>query len=192
MRRREVDMKRERKKERDVSASTPSSVTDDGVDAETSLSFFLSLSSCLPLFSAFFSRAHYWVNKYILKNACELQRVVLYFKELNKLTTGRVANWQRAYQLTCWRQCAVWSWSNENPTMNSPHLTTLHNDGSFWGFINTESTSLVSFSFSFPFRQAFQVERLQRSRIPTPSLCSMVDWCLSMLIVHSRWRGRVS
>ena len=39
-----------------------------------------SLSSCLPLFSAFFSRAHYWVNKYILKNACELQRVVLYFK----------------------------------------------------------------------------------------------------------------
>ena len=28
------------------------------------------------------SRAHYWVNKYILKNACELQRVVLYFKEL--------------------------------------------------------------------------------------------------------------
>ena len=41
----------------------------------------LSLSSCLPLFSAFFSRAHYWVNKYILKNACELQRVVLYFKE---------------------------------------------------------------------------------------------------------------
>ena len=47
------------------------------------LSFFLSLSSCLPLFSAFFSRAHYWVNKYILKNACELQRVVLYFKELD-------------------------------------------------------------------------------------------------------------
>ena len=32
-------MKRERKEERDVSASTPSSVTDDGVDAETSLSF---------------------------------------------------------------------------------------------------------------------------------------------------------
>ena len=62
-------MKRERKKERDVSASTPSSVTDDGVDAETSLSFFLSLSSCLPLFSAFFSRAHYWVNKYILIHA---------------------------------------------------------------------------------------------------------------------------
>ena len=29
-----------------------------------------------------FSRAHYWVNKYILNNACELQRVVLYFKEL--------------------------------------------------------------------------------------------------------------
>ena len=39
--------------------------TDDGVDAETSLSFFLSLHfylSSLP-----FSRAHYWVNKYILK-----------------------------------------------------------------------------------------------------------------------------
>ena len=31
-----------------------------------------SLSACLPLFSAFFSRAHYWVNKYILnKKACK-------------------------------------------------------------------------------------------------------------------------
>ena len=46
------------------------------------VSFFLSLSSCLTLFSVFFSRAHYWVNKYILKNACELQRVVLYFKDV--------------------------------------------------------------------------------------------------------------
>ena len=37
----------------------------DGVDAETSLSFFLSLfmsTSLLRLFSC----AHYWVNKYIL------------------------------------------------------------------------------------------------------------------------------
>ena len=33
----------------------------------------------------------------------------------NKLTTGRVANWQRAYQLPCWTPCAVWSWSNEEP-----------------------------------------------------------------------------
>ena len=54
-RRREVDMKRERKKERDVSASTPSSVTDDGVDAETSLSFFLSLFMSTSLLRLFFS-----------------------------------------------------------------------------------------------------------------------------------------
>ena len=40
-----MDMKRERKKERDA---------DDGVEAETSFSFFLSLSSCPSLFSAFF------------------------------------------------------------------------------------------------------------------------------------------
>ena len=61
-----MDMKRERKKERDVSASTPSSVsmTDDGVDAETSLSFFLSLFMSISLLRLF-SRAHYWVNKYI-------------------------------------------------------------------------------------------------------------------------------
>ena len=86
-RRREVDMKRERKKERDVSASTPSSVINAIIwlmMALTPKRLFLSfsLSSCLPLFSAFFSRAHYWVNKYILKNACELQRVVLYFKDI--------------------------------------------------------------------------------------------------------------
>ena len=45
----------------------------------------LSLSSCLPLFSAFFLALTIWVNKYILKNACELQRVVLYFKDLSVL-----------------------------------------------------------------------------------------------------------
>ena len=68
-RRREVDMKRERKKERDVSASTPSS--DWWWRWRRNVSFFLSLSlsSCLPLFSAFFSRTHYWVNKYTL-NQC--------------------------------------------------------------------------------------------------------------------------
>ena len=79
-RRREVDMKRERKKERDISASTPSSVrrheerekerkrrfginaiisqeTDDGVDAEMSLSFFLSLFMSTSLLCLFFSRS---------------------------------------------------------------------------------------------------------------------------------------
>ena len=60
-------------------------VTDDGVDAETSLSFFLSLFMCTSLLRLFFTRAHYWVNKYILKNACELQRVVLYFKEFCRI-----------------------------------------------------------------------------------------------------------
>ena len=47
------------------------------------VSFFLSLSLFMSTsFLRLFSRAHYWVNKYILKNACELQRVVLYFKDL--------------------------------------------------------------------------------------------------------------
>ena len=62
--------------------------TDDGVDAETSLSFFLSLfmsTSLLRLF--FFSRAHYWVNKYILKNACELQEL---FSTLKNITNEDV------------------------------------------------------------------------------------------------------
>ena len=40
--------------------------TDDGVDAETSLSSFLSLFISISLLRLF-SRAHYWVNKYILK-----------------------------------------------------------------------------------------------------------------------------
>ena len=69
-------MKRERKKERDVSASTPSSVcqrhhqqTDDGVDAETSLSFFLSLFMSISLLRLF-SRAHYWVNEKRFAGTC--------------------------------------------------------------------------------------------------------------------------
>ena len=41
--------------------------TDDGVDAETSLSLFLSLFMSISLLRLF-SRAHYWVNKYILKS----------------------------------------------------------------------------------------------------------------------------
>ena len=40
-------------------------MTDDGVDAETSLSSFLSLFISISLLRLF-SRAHYWVNKYIL------------------------------------------------------------------------------------------------------------------------------
>ena len=64
-------MKRERKKERDVSTST---LTDDGVDAETSLSFFLSLFMSTSLLRLF-SRAHYWVNKYILNNCWTLDRL---------------------------------------------------------------------------------------------------------------------
>ena len=51
-------MKREREKERKrrfgVNAIISLMMTDDGIDAETSLSFFLSLSSCPSLFSAFF------------------------------------------------------------------------------------------------------------------------------------------
>ena len=42
---------------------TNTHVTDDGVDAETSLSFFLSLFMSISLLRLF-SRAHYWVNKW--------------------------------------------------------------------------------------------------------------------------------
>ena len=66
--------------EEHVCISHPDTMTDDGVDVETSLSFFLSLFMSTSLLRLF-SRAHYWVNKYILNNACELQRVVLYFKK---------------------------------------------------------------------------------------------------------------
>ena len=63
----DMNRERERKKETFRRQRHHQSLTDNGVDAETSLSFFLSLSSCPSLFSALFSRAHYWVNKYILK-----------------------------------------------------------------------------------------------------------------------------
>ena len=51
----------------------------------------------------------------------------------------------------------------KNPTVNSPHL--IHSTRrrvDFWATINTDSTSLVSFSFSFPSRQGFQLERMQK------------------------------
>ena len=50
---RHEERERERNKERDVSASTPSSVSKDGVDAETSLSFFLSLFMSISLLHLF-------------------------------------------------------------------------------------------------------------------------------------------
>ena len=60
------------------------------------------------------------------------------------------------------------------PGVNSPHL--IHSTRrrvDFWATINTDSTSLVSFSFSFPSRQDFQLERMQKSRIPTTSFRSI-------------------
>ena len=80
-------MKRERKKERDVSVSTPSSVTDDGVDAETSLSFFLSLFMSISLLRLF-SRARYWVNKYILKMRVSSKELFSTLKKSNFSLTG--------------------------------------------------------------------------------------------------------
>ena len=47
-----------------ISLQTDDDQTDDGVDAETSLPFFLSLFLSISLLRLF-SRAHYWVNKYI-------------------------------------------------------------------------------------------------------------------------------
>ena len=70
----------------------------------------------------------------------------------------------------------------KNPTVNSPHL--IHSTRrrvDFWATTSTDSTSLVSFSFSFPSRQAFRLERMQKTRIPTTSLRSIVDEYLSTL-----------
>ena len=88
---------RERKEERDVSASTPWSVcnhqqTDDGVDAETSLSSFLSLFISVSLLSLF-SRAHYWVNKYILT-----MRSWLSYQEREK-TIRHAEHWPNHFQV---------------------------------------------------------------------------------------------
>ena len=80
-------MKRERKRERDVSASTPSSVDDDGVDAETSLSLFLSLFMSISLLRLF-SRAHYWVNKYILKMRVSSKELFLTLKNFTDNTNS--------------------------------------------------------------------------------------------------------
>ena len=88
-------------------------------------------------------------------------------------------------------QCGVDQ--TKNPTVNSPHL--IHSTRrrvDFWATINTDSTSLVSFSFSFPSRQAFQLERMQKSRIPTTSFRSIVDGYLSTLVSHLQWRGKSS
>ena len=74
-RRREIDMKRERERKKETfrrQRHHQSLMTDDGVDAETSLSFFLSLSMSISLLRLF-SRAHYWVNIYNLH--CRLCRV---------------------------------------------------------------------------------------------------------------------
>ena len=66
-RERERERERERKKERDVSASTPSSV-DWWWRWRRNVSFLLSLSLFMSIsLLRLFSRAHYWVNKYILK-----------------------------------------------------------------------------------------------------------------------------
>ena len=80
-------------------------------------------------------------------------------------------------------QCGVDQ--TKNPTVNSPHL--IHSTRrrvDFWATTNTDSTSLVSFSFSFPSRQAFRLERMQKSRTPTTSFRSIVDEYLSTLVSH--------
>ena len=88
-------------------------------------------------------------------------------------------------------QCGVDQ--TKNPTVNSPHL--IHSTRrrvDFWASISTDSTSLVSFSFSLPSRQAFQLERMQKSRIPTTSFRSIVDGYLSTLVSHLQRRGKSS
>ena len=111
---------RERKKERDVSASTPSSVRLMMALTPKRLFLSFSFSSCLPLFSAFFSRAHYWVNKYILKNACELQRVVLYFKDL--FSRRFAAHHAGSLAANRW---SLWHSDHKEVTNHSAHWTPL-------------------------------------------------------------------
>ena len=79
----------------------------------------------------------------------------------------------------------------KNPTVNSPYLIHSSRQRVVLGAVNNRhSTSLVSVFFSFPSRKAFWLKRMQRSRIPAASLCSMVERCQSMLICHLRWCGR--
>ena len=59
-------------------------MTDDGVDAETSLSLFLSLFMSISLLRLF-SRAHYWVNKYILKMRVSSKELFLTLKGYHHL-----------------------------------------------------------------------------------------------------------
>ena len=89
-------------------------------------------------------------------------------------------------------QCGVDQ--TKNPTVNSHHhqLHSTRRRVDFWATINTDSASLVSFSFSFPSRQAFRLERMQKSRIPTTSFRSIVDGYLSTLVSHLQWRGKSS
>ena len=71
--------------------------------------------------------------------------------------------------------------------------STLHDDGSIFGLPSTQTVLLLSvFFFSFPSRQAFQLERMQKSRIPTTSFRSIVDGYLSTLVSHLQWRGKSS
>ena len=89
--------------------------------------------------------------------------------------------------------CSVELIKRKNPTVNSPHL--IHSTRrrvDFWATINTDSTSLVSFSFSFSSGPAFQLERMQKSRIPTTSFRSIVDGYLSTLVSHLQRRAKSS
>ena len=82
-------------------------------------------------------------------------------------------------------QCGVDQ--TKNPTVNRlfPHLIhSIRRRVDFWATINTDSTSLVSFSSLFPSRQAFQLERMQKSLFPTTSFRSIVDGYLSTLVSH--------
>ena len=81
----------------------------------------------------------------------------------------------------------------KNPNVNSPHLIhSTRRRADFWATINTDSASLVSFSFSLPSRQAFQLERMQKSRIPTTSFRSIADGYLSTLVSHLQRRAKSS
>ena len=92
-----------------------------------------SLSSCLPLFSAFFSRAHYWVNKYILKNACELKRVVLYFKGLSFWLVSGFRN-TFAVHITFHTDSDKWKTLKKTPlsTRSTVYIQSLLAAGAVW------------------------------------------------------------
>ena len=89
--------------------------TDDGVDAETSLSFFLSLFIFISLLRLF-SRAHYWVNKYTLKMRVSSKELFSTLRSQPQARSARGMKRGAAEKMRVPRR----AWSKKNCTRRSP------------------------------------------------------------------------